>query len=48
MFRPGGATSLKMRSGKFIKVMIGLAESMREGDTIKCLLLSQGAKRFTM
>jgi hypothetical protein len=26
--------------------MIGLAESMREGDTIKCLLMSQRSEKI--
>jgi hypothetical protein len=48
MFRPRGATSLKMRRGKLTKVTIGLVELMREGDMIRCILMSQGVERFTM
>jgi hypothetical protein len=48
MFRPRGATSLKTHRGKLITVPIGLAEPMREGDMLRCLLMSQGSKRFTM
>jgi hypothetical protein len=34
-----------MHRGKLIKVMIGLAEPMREGYTIKYLFMSQGVKK---
>jgi hypothetical protein len=44
MFRPRSATSLKILRGRLIKVTIGLAELMREGNTIRCLLMSQGVK----
>jgi hypothetical protein len=44
MFRPRSATSLQICRGKLIKAMIGLGEPMREGDMIRCLLMSQGAK----
>jgi hypothetical protein len=30
-----------IRKGGFIKVMIGLTEPMRKGDTVMCLLMSQ-------
>jgi hypothetical protein len=38
----------KINKDKLIKVTIGLAEPMRESDTIICLLMSQGAEGFTM
>jgi hypothetical protein len=31
----------KISKGGFIKVMIGLTEPMRKGDTVRCLLVSQ-------
>jgi hypothetical protein len=38
----------KISKGEFIKVMIGLTKLMRKGDTVRCLLVSKGAKRFTL
>jgi hypothetical protein len=46
MFRPRSVTSLKIHMGKIIKVTIGLAEPMKEGDTIRCLLMSQRSERI--
>jgi hypothetical protein len=37
-----------MSRGNLIKEIVGLAEPMREDDMIRCLLMSQGAERFTM
>jgi hypothetical protein len=36
----------KMNMDKFIKEMIGLAESMRGGDMIRWLLMSQRSEKF--
>jgi hypothetical protein len=38
----------KIYKDKLIKVTIGLAEPMREGNMIRCLLMSQWAGRVTM
>jgi hypothetical protein len=46
MFRPRSVTSLKIHMGKIIKVTIGLAEPIKEGDTIRCLLMSQRSERI--
>jgi hypothetical protein len=32
--------------GGFIKVMIGLTELMRKGDTVRCLLMSQMSEKI--
>jgi hypothetical protein len=44
MFRLRSFMSLKIPRGNIIKVTIGLAKSMREVDTIRHLLMSQGVK----
>jgi hypothetical protein len=36
----------EISKGKLIKVMIGLAEPLREGDTIQCLLMGQRSSRI--
>jgi hypothetical protein len=36
----------KLNKDKLIKVTIGLAEPMRESDTIRCLLMSQRKGRI--
>jgi hypothetical protein len=46
MFRPRSVTGLKIRMGKVIKVTIGLAEPMRKGYMIRCLLMSQRSRRI--
>jgi hypothetical protein len=38
----------RISKDELIEVTIGLAEPLRGGDSIRCLLLSQGAGRFTM
>jgi hypothetical protein len=35
-----------MNMDKFIKVTIDLAESIRGGDTIRCLLMSQRSEKL--
>jgi hypothetical protein len=46
MFRPRSVTGLKIHMGKITKVTIGLAKQLREGDTIRCLLMSQMSERI--
>jgi hypothetical protein len=36
----------KISKGEFIKVMIGLTKSVRKGDTVRCLLVSQRSKKI--
>jgi hypothetical protein len=38
----------RISKDELIEVTIGLAQPLRGGDSIRCLLLSQGAGRFTM